>query len=338
MRLLLAFALVCMTAGVAGAVDTSARFVQPVKGVATSMPGQPDLREGGENFGSAWPIGGLPFSDAGYTCDNADDITLTTCGYGYYSPDVVYSYVAGTTGTMTVSLCGSDYDTMVGVFNSSFAEIACNDDYCGLQSQVDVAVTAGQLYYIVVDGYYGGCGNYALYISQAGPCEIVCPSGALIEGEPDCYDGYYDSYNGGCNSVGWQDICPTSGNHADMCGKSGTYYYYGLSYRDTDWFTATGIGGTMTMTLNGGFSDVLIFIYGTDCNNPLYDYTTGNPCQPITLSRYVADGAVVWPWVGPNGFGTGIPCGSDYVLSLDGIKCQGTAVENTSWGTIKARY
>lgn len=339
MRLLLAFALVCMTAGVAGAVDTSARYVAPVKGVATAMPGQPDLREGGEGFGDAFPIAGLPFNDSGYTCDNRDDIVLATCGFSYYSPDVAYSYVAGGEGTIDISLCGSDYDTMLGVFNSSFVEIACNDDYCGLQSQLTgVPVTAGQLYYIVVDGYYMGCGNYVLSVTGgAGPCELTCPAGSMLEGEPDCYDGYYDAYNGGCNSVGWQEICPTEGSTAVVCGKSGTYSYFGLSYRDTDWFTATGNGGTMTMTLEGEFNTQLIFIYGTDCANPLYDYTTGAPCSPISLSRYVADGSIVWPWVGASQF-TGIPCGSDYILTIDGLRCEPTATENSSWGTIKARF
>jgi hypothetical protein len=337
MRLLLAFALVCMTAGVAGAVSTSA--VAPVKGQVTAIPSQPDLREGGEGFGDAFPIASLPFSDAGSTCDNFDDITLLTCGYSYYSPDVVYSYVPAASGTIDISLCGSGYDTMLGVYNSGLVEVACNDDFCGLQSQLNgVPVTAGSVIYIVVDGYYGSCGSYVISVTEAGgPCDVVCPAGGLIEGEPDCGPDYYDSYNGGCNSVGWQDICPTEGNHADMCGKSGTYTYFGLSYRDTDWFSVIGNGGTMTMTLEGEFATQLIFIYGTDCANPLYDYTTGAPCSPVSLSRTVADGSIVWPWVGPSVF-SGVPCSSEYVLSLDGIRCEPTATENTSWGTIKARF
>lgn len=337
MRLLLAFALVCMTAGVAGAVSTSS--VAPVKGQATAMPGQPDLREGGESFGSAFPIASLPFSDAGYTCDNADDITLTTCGFSYYSADVVYSYVPASSGTIDISLCGSDYDTMLGVFNSSFVEVACNDDYCGLQSQLNgVSVTAGSVIYIVIDGYYMGCGNYSLYVSSAGgPCDVVCPSGGQPEGEGPCYDGYYDTYNGGCNSTGWTDVCPDASGRAVVCGLSGTYNYSGLSYRDTDWFRVYGAGGTMTMTLEGEFPVQLIFIYGTSCASPLYDYTTGSPCQAVSLSRTVAAGVEVWPWVGASQF-SGVPCSSEYNLTLSGIWCEGTATDQTSWGAIKTRF
>jgi len=335
MRLLLAFALVCMTAGVAGAVSPTAHQAPLVKAVVTGH-GQPDFREGGESWADAFPIGTLPFTDSGYTCDNIDDITLPCAASA--APDVVYRYVAGASGSINVNLCASGYDTALGIYDASFTNMFCNDDFCGLQSEIDgIPVTAGQTYYIVVDGFSSNCGDYVLSVTENVPCQLVCPPAALIEGEPDCYDGYYDSYNGGCNSVGWQEILPTSGNHADMCGKSGTYLYFGSSYRDTDWFTVQGIGNTMTMTLNADFADVLIFIYGTDCANPLYDALTGTPCNPITLSRYVADGAVVWPWVGPNGF-AGIACGSNYVLSLDGIGPGATAVENTSWGTVKARY
>lgn len=334
MRLLLAFALVCMTAGVAGAVSPTAHQAAPVK-VLTSIGGS-DTREGGEGFGDAMLIGALPFYDSGATCDNRDDITLPCAASA--APDVVYRFVAGATGSINVTLCGSAYDTALGIYNSSLVNLFCNDDFCGLQSEIDgIPVTAGQTYYIVVDGFSTNCGDYVISVTENVPCALVCPAGGIHEGEPDCYDGYYDTYNGGCNSVGWQEICPTEGTHADMCGKSGTYSYYGLSYRDTDWFTVTAVGGTLTMTLEADFPVVLIYIYGTDCANPLYDYTTANPCQSVSLSRTVAADAIVWPWVGGNQF-SGIPCGSNYVLSLDGIKCGATATENTSWGTIKSRY
>jgi len=338
MRLLLAFALVCMTAGVAGAAQWSAGGA-PVKGI-TSIGGQSDLLEGGETFGSAIVVGSLPFHDTGATCDNSDDINLVTCGYGYYSPDVVYVYTAGSSGTIDITTCGlAGYDTMLGVFNAGLAEIACNDDYCGFQSTIlGVPVTAGSPVYIVVDGYAGGCGSYDIVISGgAGPCVITCPGGAELEGEPVCHDDYYDSYNGGCNSVGWQDICPQNGNHAVLCGESGTYYYFGLSYRDTDWFRVYGTGGTMTATLEGDFNTQLIFIYGTNCASPLYDYTTGVPCSPVSLSRTVGAGVETWIWVGASQF-SGIPCGSDYVLTLDGIYCTGTATENATWGNVKSLY
>ena len=40
-------------------------------------------------------------------------------------------------------------------------ELACNDDFCGLQSEIDnIPVLAGQTYCFAVDGYAGGsCGS-----------------------------------------------------------------------------------------------------------------------------------------------------------------------------------
>ena len=159
----------------------------------------------------------------------------------------------------------------------------------------------------------------------------------MSEGEPDCHDDYYDTYNGGCNSVGWTTICPEDGNSAEMCGKSGTFLYQGLDYRDTDWYRCAGVGEIMTASVLAEFPVQLIFIYGTDCANPEYELATGGSMQVVTLSRYVEAGDEVWIWVGPSRFNE-IPCGSTYVLSMDGIRCEATPTRHTSWGTIKALH
>ena len=131
-----------------------------------------DFREGGEGQADAVPIGLLPYSDTGATCDNVWDIDFTTCGFtGGITPDVWYSYEACVDGTITISLCGSSYDTTIGVFDAGLTEIACNDDFCGLQSEVNVVVAADQLYYIVVSGFAGGCGDYVMNVT--GP---ECPT------------------------------------------------------------------------------------------------------------------------------------------------------------------
>src|SRR5262249_26848825 len=48
-----------------------------------------------------------------------------------------------------------------------FSIIACNDDFCGISSQVnDVPIGAGHTYYIIVDGFGGDCGDYDLQVTQ----------------------------------------------------------------------------------------------------------------------------------------------------------------------------
>jgi hypothetical protein len=339
MRLLLAFALVCLGAGAANAVDFSAGQAPLVKGQSSTGGQGQVILEGGEDCGSALVIGGLPFNDAGYTCDNLDNISLTTCGYGYGSPDVAYS-VSGVSG-VTISLQGSDYDTQVAVFNSAGAELCCNDDYFGLQSYLECCgLNPAERYCIVVDGFAGSCGNYYISVNECGaPCDVVCPAGGLLEGEPDCGPDYYDSYNGGCNSVGFQEICPTAGTHATMCAKSGTYTYFGLSYRDTDWFVVYGNNGNVTVTMEAEFNSQLILIGPpADCSLSVYSYDQGLPCEVIgPLSTYASQGTPVWVWGGASVF-SGIPCGSDYNLEIDNIWCPAIAAEPTTWGTVKGLY
>ena len=190
----------------------------------------------------------------------------------------------------------------------------------------------------MVDGYNSACGSYTISVTENGPCDLTWPPGAFPEGEPDCYDGYYDSYDGGCNGSGWIYTCPDS---QTFWGNSGTYLYQGLSYRDTDWYSTWGTGSTMTETCVAEFPLLLVFIYGTSCADPRYDYTVAHACQTVSLSHTVAAGVEAWMWVGPSQF-NGIPCGSHYVLSLSGLgpgyPCGGEATEPTTWGAVKSLY
>jgi hypothetical protein len=340
MRILLAGLLIASVAGSAAAAEwtVSSNFA-PDKTRYQGDNGA-DTREGGEDFGTALAIGSLPFNDAGATCDNLDDITLPCAASA--APDVVYSFTAGAATAINVSLCGSLYDTALGIYNSSFVNIGCNDDACGFQSEINgINVGAGETIYIVIDGFSTNCGSYVINVTEDVPCVLACPDGALSEGEVDCFDGYYDDYNGGCNSVGWTLVCPQGDGQAEMCGTSGTYLYNGFSYRDTDWMLAYGNGGTLSATCEATFPLQFIYIYGTDCFALGYDLYTAGPCTPVTGSSFVAAGVPVWLWVGASVF-DGVPCGSDWVLTVDGLGtgegCEPVPVLNKSWGEIKDSF
>ncbi|MHC4609760.1 MAG: hypothetical protein ACYS7M_05380, partial [Planctomycetota bacterium] len=135
-------------------------------------------RVGGDTCGTATAIGALPFSDSGDTCAFTDDYD-EVCPYtGSTSPDVVYSYSPAANETVSISLCtGSAYDTKLYVYEGSCpsAVVACNDDACpGFVSELsssfnaDVSLTAGNTYYIVVDGYAGDCGLYTIDMAVTG--------------------------------------------------------------------------------------------------------------------------------------------------------------------------
>ena len=80
---------------------------------------------------------------------DTSDATFDGYGICMTGPNIWYVYTATLTGEVTISLCGSEYDTKLAVYSgsscypSSGQLITCNDDACGLQSQAIVYVVAG---------------------------------------------------------------------------------------------------------------------------------------------------------------------------------------------------
>ncbi|MBK6911094.1 MAG: hypothetical protein IPH10_09240 [bacterium] len=127
---------------------------------------------GGETVNDPFVIGALPYSATGNTCSNVNDYD-ETCPYsGSLSPDVVFAYTPGANSVINLSMCaGSDYDTKLYIYENAVTPglpYACNDDFCpGFVSELTgVAVTGGNTYYIIVDGYGSACGNYTLDITE----------------------------------------------------------------------------------------------------------------------------------------------------------------------------
>ena len=156
------------------------------------------LLEGGEDCASATPVGALPFTDNGYTCDNTHEYD-EICPYDHPgSPDVVYAYTPGVDVEATITLCVgiTDYDTKLYVYedvcqvpDDGFPPYACNDDYCSAPntyvSYIEcLPMYAGHTYYIVIDGFWDDCGNYTMEIN---PC--LPPTGACCDDATgDCVD------------------------------------------------------------------------------------------------------------------------------------------------------
>ena len=81
-----------------------------------------------------------------------------------------WTWTAPASGQVTISLAGSSFDTLLGVYLgtavSTLTQVAANDDANGgLQSQVTFSATAGQLYRIAVDGYAGAVGNVKIAVT-----------------------------------------------------------------------------------------------------------------------------------------------------------------------------
>ena len=134
------------------------------------------------------------------TTTSATNDGTATCGNSGSSPDVWFSYVPATTGTINVNTCGSGYDTVVSVYTGNCAartQVACNDDNAtnggnnacggGLPSGVNVTMTAGTAYLIRVAGYNSATGSFTVRAVGGGgqgclgarPAPAAAPAAAL---------------------------------------------------------------------------------------------------------------------------------------------------------------
>jgi hypothetical protein len=131
--------------------------------------GQPSQPQQADNCANAKPVGNVT-----NLAFNTTQATFDGPGLCMTSPNIWYCYTASCTGTATVSLCGSSYDTKLAVYNGCQCyptlarRIGCNDDYCNMQSQLSFDVTAGNQYLIEIGGYQQATGQGVLSISCEG--------------------------------------------------------------------------------------------------------------------------------------------------------------------------
>jgi len=334
--------LVLVAAVVSGA--TNSTLVIAEKGAATSGTPTYEGREAGEDIASAVPIPDLPFTDTGNTCSALNDYDVV-CPYPEsVAPDVVYSFTPLTDVVVDVSLCQSEYDTKLYIFEEVEGNVVCcSDDACGplgYQSMMEnIFLFEGVTYYFVIDGYNEDCGEYVFEIFPRTPCDVEEPAVAILEGEPDCGPGYNDVYNGGCNSepAVFQTL-PPSADETVVFGTSGTYDDY---TRDTDWYQIyLGASNTITLRVLAEFPVLVFFLDGNlplGCDDPdiVIASATGAPCEAVEITETLQPG-LYWIWVGPSVFSCQ-PCGLEYTLVVDGYVGP-SPVEALSWATIKAMY
>jgi hypothetical protein len=341
--ILLAVMVLATSAALASAPYLGAQ--QPTKPPSEIAPVPPHAQVGGDTFGSATVIGGLPYVDSDTSCRGNDDYDVPCIG-ALGAPDLVYSFTPATNTCVRVQTCGSTYDTALHIYANNLANlVACNDDNCGLQSLIDnVALAAGVTYYIVVDGFSTACGDYTLQVTECPPpCNTQCPPGAIQENEPDCRDQYDDHFNGGCNSTPpvFSDL-PCNDLGVTVCGRYGTFIGpTGGSFRDTDWYRIViDHPVILDYCLCGSAVSAIFVING---NHPCPVTTpdilcsaTGPAGQQICCSVPLAPGTY-YLFAGTNTF-TGVPCGSPYTFTVHGYECPPVAANPAGWSQVKTMY
>jgi hypothetical protein len=341
---ILALALVlALAVGVSATPTTSS--IAPVKDSPSVTPPPPKgPLQGGDTIATAFVIGAIPYDDTGTTTGYTNDYDEVCTFSGSLSPDVVYKYSPTATTLIDIYTCNSGYDTKLYVYDNVYtpgSPLNCNDDSsicAGLSFRSYITalkVYAGHTYYIVVDGYGGAYGAYEFHVRQYIPtCDAtVCPSYAMQEGEPACYTGYVDNYNGGCNST--PNIFSDITFPRTICGTSGVYG--SNANRDTDWFRFTlPASKTVSLAICAEFPPLIGFInLSAGCPvTSFYASITGTAYNPVLLTSTLAAGTWV-AWIGPADWGY-YPCGSKYTAWL--WEAGTTPVQDTTWGSVKALY
>ncbi len=171
-----------------------------------------------------------------------------TCGTDLSTAPGVWYVVAGNGDLITASLCGSGFDTKMGVFSGLCDEYACvagNDDFCGLQSQVSFLSVSGVNYYIYVTGYEAEAGDFTLTLNcVTPPVNDVC-TGAIAFGCGETVSG------------------STANASADaslaFCGTT-------LTSAPGVWYVLEGTGFDVSLSLCGSGYDTKIGVFEGTCN------------------------------------------------------------------------
>ncbi len=129
------------------------------------------------------------------------------------APDTLLSFIAPSTADYAISTMnpGTDYDTLLVAFTDCTdpinTEIACNDDSNdAYQSFIEVSATAGDVVYIVVDGY-GDSGTAEVSIDV-----LICGDGT-VAGAEQCDDGNTTDGDGCAADCTWE--CTDDANEDD---------------------------------------------------------------------------------------------------------------------------
>lgn len=162
----------------------------------------------------------LPITITGNT-DFETDASSGSCGPGD-SNDVAYTFTAPAAGNYVFDTNGSDFDTVLYYFDGATCvgtQVECNDDGgLGLDSQLIVTMAQDEQITMVIDGRFGGSGDYVLNVTAP-----ECGNGIIEIGETcdtDDFGGETCTTQGlGGGDLACTDTCNIDLGGCDTCGN-----------------------------------------------------------------------------------------------------------------------
>jgi len=230
-------------------------------------------------------VTGACCDEAAGTCMDGVDITDCEAAGLRFTPD---------------TLC-EDLDPPCGVITGA----CCFDDaVCSIQEETP-CTSAG--------GLWLGANS----ICDSCPCNVSCPPGAIAEGEPVCFPGYDDQFNGGCD--GSVVVFSPISIGDTICGISGVWEFGLDTLGDYDWYELN-LATSADLEWSGlaEFPAGLWIFDGTNgCDNAVQLAMDAQfECDPLTTSASVGPGTY-WLIVGPvGGFFDESNCGAGYRVTL----------------------
>ena len=157
---------------------------------------------------------------------------------------VWWSYTAPTSGTLVIETTGSNFDTLLGVYQGNslgaLQFIAGNDDNSGLQSLVAFEATANETYAIAVDGFASDTGSITLSL---------------------------DILSGNVPGDNFQDAVEITGqlslnNTITATGEAGEPLHVGIGNTKSVWWRWRASGGEqVTINTFGSNYDTILAVY-----------------------------------------------------------------------------
>ena len=174
--------------------------------------------------------GAIPIGDsaAGWPSMNGSNVSadLTVndvCDGSSGQSDVWYSYVPMQSAQVIVDTCqlppsGVGMDTILSLHSGACDGplIACNDDYCDVQSQLSANLAAGTVYYIRVCGYGTDTGDFTLRVRGGGGW----PVGACCSGSTCTLTAPLTCSGSAQHFAGLNVACNASGNNTTPCCRA----------------------------------------------------------------------------------------------------------------------
>jgi hypothetical protein len=153
---------------------------------------------------------------------NSDADTMDDCsGTDGAGREYVFSVVPVETGTVCISTAGSSYDSVLHLRQTdcadSAAQILCDDDGAeGTRSTLAAELTAGETYYLFVDGFGSSSqGTFKLtsFYSPDGNCDTIpeCTGDDQCGANQRCESGQCAGFCTQSSDCGFGSICLTDG-------------------------------------------------------------------------------------------------------------------------------